>query len=418
MRILIVCPDSPYPPRDGGSLRIVNLVRSQSRRGEVALLTYVVSDDEAGLLQHFGEESGVKVYGVPRPARRNALTRAWHKLSLYYASYLFSPIPGPVRFNMRPVMRDALAQVLDDFRPDVILWEYWFMSGFAEQARQIAPQAIQILDEIDVAWIRLRRSIQVTDARSLWVRFMATRIRNYTLERFLRVDNVVMLSGADAQIVQRECPELDRLSVLPMGLMWESYPPLGPGRPGQLLFFGSFRHAPNVDALVFLLRHIFPRIRRERPGARLNIMGAAMPRWVSQLAHSAADVRVLGFQPDVRLALSEAAVVIAPLRFGSGVKVKLLEAMAFGKAVVTTSMGAEGIEAEPGVDWIVADDPDKFACETIRLLDSEAERVALGTHAREHIHRHHDASRIADDFVGRLADWQKKAMFDLSVVRC
>lgn len=405
MRILMVCPDAPYPPRDGGSLRIVNLARGLSQSASVALLTYTTSGSEVHALQEFGADCGVQIYHVQRPARRNQLTRAWHKLRLYYASYVLSPIPGPVRFNMRPVMCRALAGALAEFKPDAIIWEYWFMAGFAESARQLAPQTLQVLDEIDLEWIRLNRLVHVRRGpHQWWIRFCLARIQSYTLQRYLRMDGVVTLSQTDAEIAQHALPNFDRLRVVPLGLMLEDYPDLGAGQSNQLLFFGSFRHAPNVDALVYLLRELFPRIRDARAGVTLDVMGASLPAHLVEMARSQPGVRVLGFQPDIRPILAESAVIIAPLRFGSGVRVKLLESMALGKAVLTTSIGAEGIEMQPGTDWIVADDAELIVRETIRLLDDEPARQAMGQRARASVHRRHDARIIARDFLQQLEE--------------
>ena len=111
-----VCPDSPYPPRDGGSLRIINLARSLASHASVMLLTYVVSPDEVTALTQLEHIHGIQVRSVQRPARRNTLTRAWHKLRYYYGSYLFTSLPGPVRFNSQPVMHEALRPSLAGLR--------------------------------------------------------------------------------------------------------------------------------------------------------------------------------------------------------------------------------------------------------------------------------------------------------------
>lgn len=403
MRILLVCPDSPCPPRDGGSLRIANLARSLAGHASVMLLTYVVSPAEAQALTEFGQQFRIQVYGVQRPARRNTLTRAWHKLRYYYSSYLFSSIPGPVRFNSQPVMRDALMKTLLDFAPDVILWEYWFMAGFGEIARTITLQSIQIADAIDLEWLRLERHAQVGQGLTkYWTTYIQPRVRHYTLDRYRRMDGVIFLSHADLQQAQRDLSNSDWLKVVPMGLMLDEYPiPLTPPQPEHVLFFGSFRHRPNVDALHFLLQEIWPHIQHERPQATLDLMGFGLPDWPRQYP----NVRVLGFQPDIRPILAEASVVIAPLRFGSGVKIKILESMALGKAVVTTSIGAEGIEAQPGTDFIVADDAQALASETVRLLANPSIRASLGRHARQFIQTHYDADQIAKDFLARLNEF-------------
>ena len=407
MRILLVCPDSPCPPRDGGSLRIVNLARSLTNYGSVMLLTYTISPAEARALTEFGQQSGIQVHGVQRPARRNILTRVWHKFRYYYAPYLFNSIPGPVRFNNQPVMHDALLKTLHDFAPDVIVWEYWFMTEFANVARVAEPQSIQITDAIDLEWLRLERHAQVSRGLTkYWTVYIQPRVRHYTLDLYRRMDGVIFLSHADLQRAQRDLSEADRLSVVPMGLLLDEYPvPRTVPQPERVLFFGSFRHQPNVDALRFLLQDIWPLIQRERPQAILDVMGSNLPQWVTSLTAQNHSLRLLGFQPDIRPTLAEASVVIVPLRFGSGVKIKILESMALGKAVVTTSIGAEGIEAQPGTDFIVANDAQALASETVRLLANPPIRDSLGQHARRFIHAQHDADQIAKDFLTRLNEF-------------
>ena len=308
MRILFVCPDSPYPPRDGGSLRIINLARSLTRYASVMLLTYVVSPAEIDALTEFGRQCGIQIHGVQRPARRNTLTRIWHKLRYYYGPYLLTSLPGPVRFNSRPVMRDALYQALQDFAPDVILWEYWFMTGFADRVRAVDPRAVQIAEAIDLEWLRLERQALVSRGLTKrWIKHIQPRIRQYTLEQYRKMDCVVFLSKVDAQLAQNDLLGSDRLSVVPMGLMLDEYSaPITPPRPERVLFFGSFRHQPNVDALHFLLQDIWPRIQRAHPQATLDLMGSSMPGWVEQAAQQLPGIRVLGLQPDVRPTLAEA----------------------------------------------------------------------------------------------------------------
>ncbi len=407
MRILFVCPDSPYPPRDGGSLRIVNLARSLAERASVMLLTYVGSPDEAKALADLEQIRGIQVHGVQRPARRNTMTRAWHKLRYYYGAYLFSTTPGAVRFNRQPVMCDALSRALQDFAPDVIIWEYWFMTGFAEMAHFECPRTIQLTDAVDLEWLRLEREGRTAHGLTKrWIQHLQPCIRRYTLDQYRRMTGVLFLSATDAHLVQHDLPDFDRGLVIPMSLMLDEYPaPIAQPQPDRVLFFGSFRHRPNVDALRFLLQDVWPRIQQARPQARLDVMGADIPTWAKQLAQQLSGIRVLGFQPDIRPALAEASVIIAPLRFGSGVKIKILESMALGKAVVTTPIGAEGIEAEAGTEFIVVDDTQSLAAETVRLLATPALCERIGRRARQFIETHHDADKIAKDFLGRLNEF-------------
>jgi polysaccharide biosynthesis protein PslH len=403
MRILIVCPDCPVPPRDGGSLRIANLARSLGARADVLLMSYVTSADNARPLDDFGRQAGVRVRGVLRPGRGGLGARAWHKLAHYYIPFLFTSTPGPARFNLRPAMRGALTQVLGEFRPEAILWEYWFMAGFAEQARRLAPGAVQVLDAHELEWVRLQGMARTRSGwDSAWARFISPRVRGYALDRFRSVDAVALFTSADEKRVRDEWAGFGEGFVLPMGLMSRDYPDLGPGRSDRLVFFGSFRHSPNRDALEVLLKEVLPLIRNERPEVGLDIMGPWLPSGLDRLAREEPGVRVLGCREDIRPVLREAGVVIVPLRFGSGAKVKLLEAMALGKTVVTTSAGAEGIDAAPGEEWIVADAPDLMARESLRLLGDERARAEMGRRARAQCTRQHDAARIAGELVDTL----------------
>jgi glycosyltransferase involved in cell wall biosynthesis len=274
------------------------------------------------------------------------------------------------------------------------------MAGFGDIARAFTPQSIQIADAIDLEWLRLERHVQISRGLTkYWTAYIQSRVRHYTFDLYRRMDGVIFLSHADAQLARRALPGPDRLEVTPMGLLLDEYPvPLTVPQPERVLFFGSFRHQPNVDALRFLLHDIWPLIQHERPQVTLDLMGSGIPDWPQRYP----SVRVLGFQPDIRPVLAEAAVVIAPLRFGSGVKIKVLESMALGKAVVTTPIGAEGIEAEPGRDFIVANDAQALASETLRLLANPSMRDSLGRQARRFIQTHYDADQIAKDFLARL----------------
>jgi hypothetical protein len=301
---------------------------------------------------------------------------------------------------MRAAFVAALKEMLLDAKPHVIIWEYWFMTGFAECARQLAPSAIQVLDQIDVEWRRLHRQTQTERGiRACWTRWLWPRMRAYEFERYRLMDRVAAVTQDDAEAVHRLAPQFDRPYVLSMGLMLGAYPALGVGDSNRILYFyGSLRHAPNADALYFLIRDILPLLRRRCPDVALDVMGAHVPAWVGRVP----NVRAIDFQFDMKSILNDAGVVIAPLRFGAGVKLKVLEAMAYGKAVVTTSVGAEGIDAVGGEALIAVDDARAIAMQAARLLRDPEARAAMGQRARAYVHRRHDAQLIAHGFIDEL----------------
>ena len=147
-----------------------------------------------------------------------------------------------------------------------------------------------------------------------------------------------------------------------------------------VLFFGTFNYFPNRDAVLFFLREVWPRLAASHPEARLKLIGADPPKEV--LAHAGPRVEVVGMVDDLRPHLAEAAVAIAPLLIGGGTRLKIVEAMAMAKAVVSTSLGAEGIAAEPGREIALADDPADFAATLKRVLEDRSLRERMGLAAR------------------------------------
>lgn len=208
-------------------------------------------------------------------------------------------------------------------------------------------------------------------------------------------DRVQVFSRRDAEAIAEQAPEVaPRVRVNPFGLV---LPPLcDPAREvaGMVLFVGNFAHPPNRDAALWLAREIMPAVIHRRPGARLRIVGTAPPAEVRALAGP--GVEVVADAPSVLPHLDAAAVVLAPVRTGGGMRMKILQAMAAGKAVVTTSRGTEGytgFDEEPPL--LVADSEAEIAAATATLLEDEGRRRALGARAREFTERHHSPAAWA-----------------------
>src|SRR5262249_35918041 len=150
--------------------------------------------------------------------------------------------------------------------------------------------------------------------------------------------------------------------------------------PGTILFFGAINYYPNTEGLLFFLDEVFPRIQEQYPAVRLLIVGQLPPPSIA--ARASEDVVVTGLVDDVRPYLERAAVVIAPLRIGGGTRLKIVEAMAMGKPVVATSLGAEGLDVVDGEDILLADTPEDFAGQVVRALGDAALARRLGEAAR------------------------------------
>jgi glycosyltransferase involved in cell wall biosynthesis len=220
-------------------------------------------------------------------------------------------------------------------------------------------------------------------------------------DRFLpdlweRFDLLQVFCEADAAAVRRIAPALaPRVRVNPYGMILP--PACDPAReqPGTVLFTGTFAHLPNRDAARWLAAEIMPAVRARVPGARLRIVGSAPPPEIHALAGD--GIEVIADAPSMQPHLDAAAVVVAPVRSGGGMRMKVLEAIAREKAVVTTSLGAEGFTGlEPELPFRVADEAGAIAGAIAALLSDDSERRRLGRRAREFAERHHSPAAWAE----------------------
>lgn len=220
-----------------------------------------------------------------------------------------------------------------------------------------------------------------------WEAFQADAWRHFDLTQ--------VFCASDAATIRERAPELaPRVRVNPFGI--ELPAPLDPGRedPETVLFVGNFTHLPNRDAALWLAAEIMPTVRARRPGARLRIVGSAPPPEVLALAGE--GIEIVADAPSIEEHLAEAAVVLAPVRTGGGMRIKVLEALARGKAVVTTSRGAEGYtEIEPRPPFEIADDAAGIAVATVTLLADPDRRRQLGRLAAEFARAHYSPSAWA-----------------------
>jgi glycosyltransferase involved in cell wall biosynthesis len=225
--------------------------------------------------------------------------------------------------------------------------------------------------------------------------------------RVLRLaDAAVVFTERDRLLLAETAPPGTDVVTVPIGADVPSEPIDGPeARPPVVLFVGSYRHPPNTDAALRLVRQIMPLVWMRHPEATVELVGELPPPEIRALDGPA--VRVTGLVPSVAVHLARAAVVTAPLRLGGGMRVKVVEALAAGKAVVSTALGAEGLAARHGQELLIADTDQALADAICSLLDDEAERRRLGHRAHAWAAREVSWRSMADrydDLYERLAD--------------
>ena len=377
MRILFIAPQVPFPLTSGGNIRMFYLLRNYAAQHEVTLLCLCRTPEElrfADRLREWCKE--VIVVPVPGQATgRNSLPMP------LLAVKALSPIPDFLRRSRSVELETKLASLsLNAF--DIVHIErlHWMLS-FLPFLKQI--RGIKVLDLHDIEFVILRRRIpHICSGRGrLLARLDQAKLR--WLERWAvkQFDLCLVCSEADAARLQGG-KNGSRVLVVPNGVDSDQFRPQPHlERSFTVLYLGSMDWWPNEDAVLHFAKAIWPQIRRELKEARFLVAGRKPGPAILEL-RGRDGIDVLGEVPDQIEAFAQCSVFVAPLRVGSGTRVKILEVMAMGKPVVSTSIGCEGLEVESGRHLVVADDPDIFARQCLRLLSDDELRKYLGHEGR------------------------------------
>ncbi len=374
MRLLVAAPRFPWPLDKGDRLTVFNLLQHFGRRHAVALVCFLEpGQDPAWVRRLDGVVERVEVVPLRRPV-------AYARTALG----LVSRRPLQVHYYRSGAMARRLHGVIEEFHPDLVYAHTIRMAEYLAGDRPV-PGVLAMQISMALNGGRLARLASSALWRAVY-HVEAGRAGRYEPRVAARFDRCLLISEAD--VAALGLPRPSNVLVNPHGVDFE-YFRRAPGavcETGRILFTGNMAYAPNADAVEWFVAEILPLVRRQVPGARLDVVGADPPRRVLRLAAPPA-VEVTGRVPDLRPYLERAVVGIDPLRVGAGLQNKVLEGMSMGLPMVITSIANEGIGAIPGEEVLVADDPTSFAAAVVRLLEDADLRRAIGGRARRVIER-------------------------------
>jgi sugar transferase (PEP-CTERM/EpsH1 system associated) len=367
MRLLLLTPQRPYPPHQGTTLRNFNLIKELSQRHTVSVLTFLEPDQspvDPGPLPDMCE--WVETLPVPRRSTglrlRQMLTTARPDMSLRLWS---------------PQLAARLAARLAEEPFEVVEIEGIEMAPYLSIIEVAQPRPLIVYDAHNAEWILQKRAFEADiknparwpAAAYSWVQWH--RLRRYEADLLRRVDYTIAMSAPDEAALRDVAPDVP-ITIIPNGVDLTAYGHFtGQPIPYDLLFTGKMDFRPNVDAMLWFGRRVWPLILARRPGATWAIVGQRPHPRLDGLRHLP-GLTITGAVPDVRPFLAGATVYIAPLRVGGGTRLKLVEAMAMGKPIVATTVGAEGFPIVNGQELVLADAPETFANEVLDLLDNPA----------------------------------------------
>lgn len=380
LSVLFVTPFLPSPPSFGAQRRLHELISGVAASNDVSVLSLVDPREDQEDAIRATEEYCRRVVTVSNPAYGAGRAR---KRLLQVASLGSVHSFEWLGHKGRP-FHAALGQMLAH-RFDVVHFELGPMAGYAEVCRSgSAARPVLCLDEHNIEYDIVRRTAgaEADPLRRAYSAIEWRKVRHEERRAWSRLDGCTLTSVRDQRLLLEDAPSA-RTAVVPNGVDLDFFRPsslLNVREPQTLLFFGAIDYYPNTDAMLFFLHDVFPRIVARYPRLQLKIVGRKPPE--SILAHRGPNVEVTGVVDDVRPWLDDADVVVVPLRIGGGTRLKILEAMAMGKAVVSTSIGAEGIEVVAERDLLIADDADALVEQTARLLNDPALGRRIGRSAR------------------------------------
>jgi glycosyltransferase involved in cell wall biosynthesis len=368
------------PPRFGAQARMHGLMTQLARHHDLTAVMLVDEEFDVEECRQAMQAYCQEVLLIPNPYGREGVAKRLLQLRSLTSARSFDRLRVTV-----PAVRRALDRVLRARRFDIVNLEFPYL-GYCH-LRQAPPGEklpALVIDSHEIAY-DLARQFAVAGAslgRRLYAGVNWRKLRREELAIYRKADGVYLCSAADEQRLLDQIPEA-RTAVIPNAADIEYYQPRATDPPPDgrtVVYFGLLSTVPNVDGVAHFMRDIWPRIAEAHPKAHFKIIGGRLPP--SLLALAGPAVELTGFVPDLRPHLAAASVVVVPLRLGGGTRLKIVEAMAMGKAIVSTSLGAEGIEAVPGRDILIEDEPVAFANAVSHLLSEPSLAMRIGLSAR------------------------------------
>ena len=396
MRILWVKGGGLVPPDTGGKIRSYNILRELARDHSVTFFSFygAHANDVHPQLDRIVERVVCVPMNLPAPKGFRELCE--------YAGNSLSSEPYNIAKYCRPQAQRELRKLLRDESYDVIVCDFLFAAGVIPWDVP-CPKVIFTHNVEAVIW---QRHFEVA-RNPLWraLSWLEWRKMQRAEERYLKLaDHVLAVSENDRdEFVAFLDPA--RVTVIPTGVDTEYYqPPAEAETPDTIVFTGSMDWLPNEDAMLYFVEEILPLIRPQIPEARLKIVGRKPSKRLQDAAARQSRVELTGWVEDVRPHVARGAVCIVPLRIGGGTRLKIFEAMAMGKAVVSTTIGAEGLPVLNGQDILLADKPEDFANAVVSLFRNTSERKRLGMAARKLVEENYGWRKIAKAFAATLAE--------------
>jgi glycosyltransferase involved in cell wall biosynthesis len=388
-KLLVLTPQLPYPPHQGTSLRNFHIIEGLAERHQITLLSFLQDQDWGEQPPHTPLSALCQqVVTVPAPQSRSTATRLWQMMLTRKADMTLRL--QSQRFSI------TLRRLLGENSFDVVQIEGIEMAWTIETIRQVCPKQKLVYDAHNAeAVLQVRASRADLEDRGRWLAAAYSWVQSGRLRRFEtwigeQVNWITAVSQIDKENLARQLLKKPvPITVIPNCIDVAQYAVESISEQGQadtegfdIVFLGKMDYRPNVDAVLWFANKVWPQIAAGRPGTTWAIVGQK-PHARLDYLREVPGITVTGWVDRVQPYLAGARVFIMPFRIGSGTRLKLIEALAAGKAVVSTSLGVEGYPVHDGQELLLADTANEMAFEILRLLQDSELRAQLGKRGQE-----------------------------------
>lgn len=394
MNILWLKTELLHPVDKGGKIRSYNMLKELKRSCHITYLTLDdgTSDSKA---RELASEYCHELVCVPHQQREKFTTGFYVELLLNLASEL----PYAIKKYESRAMRHEITTRVAGGRFDVLVCD--FLAPAVNVPPGLNCRSVLFQHNVEAMIWKRHYEVQANAAKKAYLYRQWQKMRAFEAKACPQFDCVVAVSREDRELMQQQYGVAEIYDV-PTGVDTEYFRPSGrvKSRAENLVFTGSMDWLPNEDAIRYFTEQIMPRIKQAVPGVTLTVVGRNPYPGLVELSKRDPSVVVTGRVEDVRPFMEEAAVYIVPLRIGGGTRLKIYEAMAMEKAIVSTSIGAEGLPVNDGKEILLADTPESFAEAVVRLIRQENLAAALGRQAAAKVREKFGWDTVVESFAG------------------
>lgn len=415
MKILLISPYIPYPPITGGKVRVLNFLKNMYGKHEVVLLCLLKSKKE------FDDIEEVRKYcSKVIPVLRRDAWSLKNLLRTVTSRYPFLTVVN----NFSPETEEAILQAVAEEKPDVVHLETFYMaqSLLAVKSKIGVPVILSKVDVEAQVYFRNAKVKGIFNPLKYIGYFDAWKMLRYEIEVCEHFDAITAASKVDRELLNKELQKRGvekKISIIPNGVdcgHFKRNPNIAKTLEPSVIFVGNFRYFANTDAAFYFYSKIWFLVKKEVPKAKLYIIGPRLGEGIQRVLSgdvgslAGEDVVVTDYVPEEEKLdyLNKSWACIAPLRVGSGTKLKILESMAMGLAVVATNVGIEGIDVKNNESVFIRDDPRQFADSLVSLLKNESLRTSVGQKARLVMEKQYDWIKISE----KLIDVYREALVE------